>query len=332
MARYRFVAITVTALCLVLAAFTVWFEFSAYTDYRTPDFTKASEGPITGTCVEAVTEDQLKAAWYDKADWDCSDNNKKNLANLLAVSVHTLYEKRGTLDADGTRVLNSVVSTTQGVIGHQITKTQAYNALKLLGTPNTDCASIYAGATELATIPDSLDPVVVCDSETPVDGTPENTNTDKLYTHCLMQFSYGRSYQTSGTFGIPKVGEEASPMILPVIGTNSSTTWEDRARILVGTRYAPAPPSQMWVRAHRPNAPLHTRPQLGLRGHRLHHLRARLLLLLHGLRHLPAGGAHAGVQHAHTQPTPCAHLVRHNCTLLTCLLCSLKFAGRCLLW
>jgi hypothetical protein len=249
MARYRFVTITVTALCLVLAAFTVWFEFAAYTDYRTPDFTKVSEGPVTGTCVEAVTEDQLKAAWYDKDDWDCSDGNKENLANLLAVSVHALYEKSATLDAAGTRVLNSLVSTTQGVTGHQITKTQAYDALKMLGTPSTDCAAIYPGATELTTIPTSLDPVVVCDSETPVDGTPEAAAADKLYTHCLIQFSYGRSYQTAGTFGIPKVGEEASPMILPVIGTNSSTTWEDRSRILVGTRYAPV--RNLYTHFHR---------------------------------------------------------------------------------
>lgn len=313
MARYRFATITVTSLCLVLAAFTVWFEFAAYTDYRTPDFTKASEGPITGTCVEAVTEDQLKAAWYDKADWDCSDGNKKNLANLLAVSVHALYEKSATLDPAGTRVLNSLVSTTQGVAGHQITKTQAYDALKMVGTPSTDCAAIYPGATELTTIPTSLDPVVVCDSETPVDGTPEAADADKLYTHCLMQFSYGRSYQTAGTFGIPKVGEEASPMILPVIGTNSSTTWEDRARILVGTRYAPV--RNLYTRVIFPQISAQSHPcvlpirsQLGLRRHRLHHLRHGLRLLLHGLRHPPAGGAHAGApptQPTHTVPCSC---------------------------
>lgn len=236
MARYRFITITVTSLCLVLSAFTVWFEFSAYSDYRTPDFTKVSEGPIQGTCVESVSKDQLKIARYDKSDWKCSSGNRKNLERLLAVSVHPLYTVRAGLDADGTRVLNSLISTTQGSSGHEITKTQAYNALSVLGAPVTDCSAIYPGATELPSIPDSNNPSVVCDSATPVDGTLQAVNENALYTHCLIQFSYGRSGKADGTFGIPKVGNKADPLILPVVGTNSSTSWEDRSRILVGTR------------------------------------------------------------------------------------------------
>ena len=237
--RYRYTTITVTALCLALAALTVWFEFAIFSDYRTKDFTKVSEGPIEGTCVEAVVDEQLKSAWYDKSDWDCSDGNKDKLSNLLAVSIHALYYKnsQAALDAEGTRVLNSLISTTQGVAAHQITKTQAYNALKDLGTPATDCGVIYAGATELTTKPNPIAPSVVCDSVTPTDGTPEAADTDKLFTHCLAQFSYGRSGDADGTFSIPKVGESPDPMILPVLGTNSSTTWSDRARILVGTRW-----------------------------------------------------------------------------------------------
>ena len=193
-----------------------------------------------GTCVEAVTDDQLKTAWYDKSDWSCVDTSKEHLSNLLAAQIHPLYyaNSQAALDADGTRVLNSLISTTQGTVGHQITKTQAYNALKNLGTPATDCAAIYVGATEAATAPTPLAPEVVCDTVTPTDGAAlaaEDANA--LYTHCLYQFSYARAYPTDGTLGVPSFGTEAKPRILPIIETNSTTPWFDRARIVTATRW-----------------------------------------------------------------------------------------------
>lgn len=235
--RYRLPTVAVTAVCLVLAGFCVWWQFLGY-DYRSNDFTKVSEGPITGTCVEAVTDDMLKSK-YDKTTWSCTATSKEHLSNLLAVSVHALYyaNSQTALDAEGTRVLASLVSTTQGVLGHELTKTQVYDSLKALGTPATDCAVIYAGAVEGAT-PAPLAPSIVCDTVTPTDGTAlAATDVNALYTHCLHQFSYGRSFPTSGTFSIPKVGVEVKPVFLPIIETNSTTEWSDRARIVVGTRW-----------------------------------------------------------------------------------------------
>ena len=243
MARYRWPTVIVAATCLVLSAFCLWWVFISYTDYRSPDFTKASAGPIVGTCVESVTEDQLKAAWYDKTDWKCNDNSKEELSNLLAVSVHAMFDyhtKTTAYTGDSLAVYKAVVSATQGVdSGYVITREHAYAALSVLGTPSSnDCAAIYGPQDEIA-LPDAVAPNVACDADLPVSNTAPTVTVDfqVLYTHCLHQFSYARSYPTKGTFGIPMVGKEAKPLILPIIATNSTTPWEDRARIVVGTRY-----------------------------------------------------------------------------------------------
>ena len=242
--RYRWITITVTSLCMVLSAFTVWFEFSAFADYRTPDFTKASKGKITGTCIQSITDEQLQVASYHKSDWSCDINSKKDLSNLLAVSVHAMYAANSdTPFGTGTNakaVFDAVVMATQGQdSGYSVTRAAAYEALKAIGTPKySDCSVLYPGAiTVTTTVP--LPPTVVCDAQVPANNNVpiyHVVNTDMLYTHCVQQFSYGRSNPTSGTFTIPKVGEIVEPVILPVIGTNSTTSWSDRARILVGTR------------------------------------------------------------------------------------------------
>jgi len=277
--NYRWPTIAVTVACLVLAVFCVWWQFIVYVDYRSADFTKVSKGPILGTCVEAVTEDMLKSARYDKADWDCTETSKQHISNLLAVSVHALYYANisNPLDAEGARVLASLISTTQGTSADQITKTQAYNALKNLGTPTTDCAAIYPGRAEEGT-PNARPPSVVCDTETPANGTAIVADTNALYTHCLHQFSYARSYPADGTFSIPKVGVQTSPIILPIIETNAKTPWFDRARIVVGTRCVLD--FTIWTQnnhhsttiplAH--SCPTLTQTQLGLLKHRLHRI------------------------------------------------------------
>ena len=242
--RYRWVTITVTSLCMVLAAFTVWFVFSAFADYRTPDFIQASKGKISGTCIQSITDEQLQMASYHKSDWSCDSKSKKDLSNLLAVSVHAMYAAdMVTPFGTGTNekaVFNAVVMATQGQnSGYSATRAAAYEALKAIGTPKyTDCSVLYPDATTVTTtVP--LPPTVACDAQVPANNnvpTSYAINTDMLYTHCVQQFSYGRSNPTSGTFTIPKVGEIVEPVILPVIGTNSTTLWSDRARILVGTR------------------------------------------------------------------------------------------------
>ena len=42
--KYRWPTIVVAGTALTLAAFCIWFEFAAYNDYRSRDFTLASGG------------------------------------------------------------------------------------------------------------------------------------------------------------------------------------------------------------------------------------------------------------------------------------------------
>lgn len=240
--RYRWPTIIVSGSSLTLACFCTWWVFIVYSDYRSSDFTKASAGPIQGTCIEGVSSKQLKSWELDKADWSCSKDSKKQLANLLAASVHAMFSSNATSAFEGTdkEVFDALVGVTQGdVVTYEITNAAAYAALALIDTPSTtDCATLYAGATELVFAAPSK-PTVVCTADVAtVNTAPTVTpNTDKLYTHCLEQFSYARSWPDTGTFGIPVAGKEPKPVLLPLISTNSSTTWEDTSRVLVGTRW-----------------------------------------------------------------------------------------------
>lgn len=242
MARYRWPTVVTAASGLVLAAFTLWWIFIAYADYRSPDFTKVSKGVVDGTCVEAASVDQLKSMWLDNKDWNCNDNAKTDLANLLAVSVHAMYSANAATPytGDAKAVYDAVIAATQGTdSGYKISRANAYAALSIVGTPSTtDCAALYGVATEGAK-PNPVALSVECDSDIPTSNPAPNVVADTalLFTHCAYQFSYARSYPAQGTLGIPKVGEEASPVILPIIATNSTTHWQDRARIVVGTRW-----------------------------------------------------------------------------------------------
>jgi len=228
----------------VLAAFTLYFTFEVYHEHRLTDFAAASKGTILGTCVGSVTDEQLKSASYDSTGWSCSTNSKENLGNLLAASVHSIYQKHtGATPFTGNdeRVALSVISATLGGPSHVISRAQAYSVLSQLGTPtSTDCAVIYSAGTvqaELALAPKQA--VVACDAdyENTTVVTTTAPNADQLRTHCSLQHSYAYSWPKSGTFGIPLFGTEAKPIILPVLGVNDTTTPGQRAQILVGTRF-----------------------------------------------------------------------------------------------
>jgi hypothetical protein len=216
----------------------------AYVDYRSPDYTKASAGPITGTCIEAVSSDQLAAAWYDTDSWSCSDGSKEELQDLLSASVHAMYDQHTNAAAyTGTskEVYDAVISAAQGTdSGYKITRQAAYDALAAIGTPSTvDCDALYSLSSEGAA-PNPVSPAVVCDADVPVsNAAPSGVTPDTamLYTHCVVQFSYARSYPKRGTFGIPLVGNTVEPVLLPLVGVNSTTPWEQRARVIVGTRW-----------------------------------------------------------------------------------------------
>jgi len=238
--KYRWPTVVTAAVSLVLSAFCIWFIFSAYHDFRSKDFKLVSEGAITPTtCVEAPTDAQLKAAKYDSVG---SCPNVGELANLLAVSVHAMYaaNSASAYTGEAKKAFDATVLAVQGVTdAYKITREGAYAALSAIGAlAKFDCETIYGETTEGA-VPVPVAPPVVCDADVPAsnDAPTAAPVANTLYTHCAMQFGYGRAYPTSGTLGIPKFGQEAKPVILPVIATNSTTSWENRARILVGTRF-----------------------------------------------------------------------------------------------
>jgi len=243
MALVRWPALIGAVVTTVLAAFTLYFSFEIYHQHRLPDFVAASKGPILGTCVGSVTDKQLKSAKYDKAGWSCSTRTKKNLGNLLAASVHSMYQKHSTFTGDDLRVVDSVISATLGGPSYTVTREQAYSVLSALGTPtSTDCAVIYAGTTEQAELDKTpKHTVVACDADyvntTVVVLTDPTGNENELRTHCSLQHSYAYSWPKQGTFGIPLFGQEAKPTILPVLVVNDTTTPAQRAQILVGTRF-----------------------------------------------------------------------------------------------
>ena len=239
--KYRWPVIGCASVTAVLAGFLIWFNWMLYLGYRTDDFVAASIGPVTTTCIEAATVGQIDSLGIDTTDWSCSTTGKDRVADVLAASVHAMYAANGAsaYTGDAKAAFDAVVLATQGTDpAYSITRAGAYAALSVLGTPSTtDCAALYPGATEEATT-NPIAVTVVCDADVPATNNAPTAAPDanKLYTHCLHQFSYGRSWPKASTFGIPVVGQEAKPVFLPLATVNSTTSWQDRQRILVGTR------------------------------------------------------------------------------------------------
>jgi hypothetical protein len=227
---------------MVLAAFTLYLTFEIVHVYRIPDFTSVSAGPVVGSCIESVTPAQLKLSNYDSSGWVCKVHSKDALANLLAASVHSIVQLHAAepfTDARHLRVVNSVISTTLGGSSDTLGRGEVYEVLSVLGTPvSADCETVYGGGMQKRLTP--LDPMIACDEDLDVTATTASythANDSELYTHCMHQFSYAWSWPTTGTFGIPKYGIEATPWLLPVLGTNESTTPAQRAQILTATRF-----------------------------------------------------------------------------------------------
>jgi hypothetical protein len=239
--RYRWPAVGGAATTAVLAGFLIWFQWILYTGYRSNDFTAASLDAVTTTCVEAASLAQIDGLGIKTDSWSCSTSSKTALAEVLFANVHAMTSANAATPytGDAKAVYDATVLAVQGTDpAYSLTRAGIYGALSVLGTPSsTDCDALYSGGTEEATIaPVAL--TVVCDADVPAVNTAPTAapDTNKLYTHCLHQFSYGRSWPTSNTFGIPLAGQEATPVLLPLSAVNSTTNWQARQRILVGTR------------------------------------------------------------------------------------------------
>jgi hypothetical protein len=245
-AKYRWPTIIVAGTALTLAAFCIWFEFAAYNDYRSSDFTFASGGfsGMPESCVEAATQKQLEAANYDDADWKCNTDSKKELTNLLMASAHSLSQ--ATLSGEGAKVLAAVkTAIAGGAATYKIDVVAAYEALSAAVEPASTtggCAAVYGAQSEgaLAAV-GSIE--VVCTADLPgAAGTQAADSgglaTDaQMYAHCMNQFAYARAFPDTGTMTIPLVGKEPKPMLVPLIATNSTTHHSDVAKVLVGTRW-----------------------------------------------------------------------------------------------
>ena len=97
-ANYRVVVIFVSAAAAILCGVTLTFIITAITEYRAKDFFTASNAKdfsALGTCVEALTDKQLRREKYDDPNIYCGPDresgNRLNVRNSLSVSLHGLY-------------------------------------------------------------------------------------------------------------------------------------------------------------------------------------------------------------------------------------------------
>tara|TARA_B100001173_G_C16020831_1_gene562009 strand:+ start:234 stop:2195 length:1962 start_codon:yes stop_codon:yes gene_type:complete len=221
----------------------------------------AGKVSLLGTCVEAPTPEMMTKLGFDnEADWSkpppsthCADNKAK-LSNMLMVSVHALWNAY-TVDTETSSgeaplstslqlVTNAVVSATLGlttVHGPAINISMANEAIEMIKDtplPKT-CDDLYPGANISSLMTASTPkPVNIACSEY-VPGSEISVDVNKLYTHCVLQFSFGRSGIADGALSIPKVGETPGPLWSPwplTSGDNGTLPWDSKARIIVGQR------------------------------------------------------------------------------------------------
>ena len=75
---YRFVVIIFAAASAVLCGFAIYFQIMALAKYRADDFftaTRTTDFAALGTCVEVITNDQLKAAGYNDLKIACTQSD-----------------------------------------------------------------------------------------------------------------------------------------------------------------------------------------------------------------------------------------------------------------
>lgn len=96
--NYRIITIFSSVASAILCGVALTFLATSLAKYRAEDFftaTKTHDFTALGTCVEYVTDAQLKSLGYQKQDIECNAKidrgNRGNMRNTLAVSVHGLY-------------------------------------------------------------------------------------------------------------------------------------------------------------------------------------------------------------------------------------------------
>ena len=156
----RWITIFASALSAVLSAFSLYFLLTAFAQYRTEDFltaTSTADFAALGTCVETVTDEQLKVFGYEKNDASCAKSNQISghdrkeilMRRTLAVSVHGLYHAFYTSGAKDDAMVKTLETVLSATIGNNAPPTvevmTAYQALSKVNeqTVPTSCDEIY---------------------------------------------------------------------------------------------------------------------------------------------------------------------------------------------
>ena len=169
--NYRIITIFSSVASAILCAIALAFTITAITKYRAEDFftaTKTVDFASLGTCVEAVTDAQLKGLKYDDQGIECGEKidrgNRGHMRNTLAVSVHGLYYTHYNPDGN---VKDYVGAVPPDYFANDIEVALAYTTSAVI------TATVGGSAAELATL--------VADENFHNGRTPEGVNFTRAY-------------------------------------------------------------------------------------------------------------------------------------------------------
>lgn len=238
----------ISMICIVLL-------FVAFLDYRREDFalaTSTDDLSTLGTCIEAPSLDLIDQQSWVNEDWKCRVDERKELAAMLAASVHTLYHTMLTVASPSDALVHTttaLLAATMGVTdGYSVNASLATVALREIGdaTLPKECSSIYSGesiysdAIEAGVAPSPKYVTVTCDHAL-IGPSVNVSNVEKamLLAHCLTQFSFGTSGPVDGSGHLPVFGEAPGPSFWPWTkpANFSGATPNTKARVYLGLRF-----------------------------------------------------------------------------------------------
>lgn len=254
---YRWAVIITAAGSAVLCAFAIYFNVMALAKYRTDDFllaTTTTDFTALGTCVEVITNEQLKSGGFHKMDISDSKDMQKKFRNALLASANGIYYTYFTagitnhaMDRVARVVLGAIVNGGSNTNLPTLNYSIAYEALSQVSenvpAPVPNCDAIYAmsaagiDAAFMALLDDPdqtnwpISEIPIVDNDEADTGdwpgtvdvaadTPGIVDLDaarkaKLYTYCVKQFRFASS-------GIPmNAGTFGVPLVGEEPGPNS---------------------------------------------------------------------------------------------------------------
>jgi hypothetical protein len=141
--NFRIVTLVAALASSILCAIALAFLVTSLVEFRADDFFTASKTKdfvALGTCVETLTEEQLKELNYDDAELDCKESdttgNRLSVINTLRATVHSVYYAYHSPDAlvdDGTGTNTKVPANTIHIPGHYLRTVMAAQVGHVLG-------------------------------------------------------------------------------------------------------------------------------------------------------------------------------------------------------